>query len=187
MSLTGSLGCAQTPHRLAMPTTCTAASHLPHPRRIQIILRLGRSPDRFSISLWVDGDVTERLSHRCQRTTMIEQYMLRSVSSYLQRDRVMQRRVECVYMSAFFPVVIHSPCLPRAMEISCDSTAEIFVWNRATHAHPDASKYQPWKQFLVSSARFPLHRRDYLHVRHVHISGRRATISESAMPCRGYR
>lgn len=154
-------------------TTCTVLQprHLPYPRWIQMILRPRPFPKQ----------VLHTLSHRCQRTTIIEQYTLRFVSSYLQRDRVTLRRFECVYRSAFFPVVIHSLCLPCAVEDSCDSTAEIFIWNGATSL--DTSKYRPWKEFLVSSTSFPLHR-DYLHV---HISGRRATISESAMRCRGYR
>ena len=117
-------------HRSTSPchalTTCTAASHPPHPRWIQMILGPGRSPCRFSIPCHIAAN-----SQLCLNST-------RCVPCHpiCKKDRVTQRRFGCMYGTAFFPVVIHSFCLPRAMEVSCDSTAGIFVWNRVTSLMP---------------------------------------------------
>ena len=119
------------------------------------------------------------LSHRCQRTTIIEQYTLRSVHPICNRIELHKGDLSACIGQLLFPVVIPFVCPAQRREFFCMEWSYFF-----SHAHPDASKYRSWKQFLVSSTRSPLHRRDYLHV---HISGRHATVSESAMPCRGYR
>lgn len=149
-------------------TTCTAAS----PPAISQVDPNNSQARPFP------KQVLHTLSHRCQRTTIIEQYTLRFVSSYLQRDRVTQRRFECVYRSAFllpccdsFP--LSAPRGGRFVRLNGGKFCMEWSYFFFSYSHLDTSKYRPWKQFLVSSTRFPLHRRDYLHV---HISGRRATI-----------